>query len=116
MQACVDRYLELCQPKFPKALQTVETPFLDESKPEFDENSVNPEFDKLVEQKDDTETISTRPGALGDAAAQVLMKVLYGARMGRYDLIRPAQALASRITKWNQLCDEKLCVMHQCNS
>ena len=35
MQACVDRYLELCQPKFPKALQTVETPFLDESKPEF---------------------------------------------------------------------------------
>ena len=28
--------------------------------------------------------------------------------MGRYDLIRPVQALASRITKWNRLCDKKL--------
>ena len=36
------------------------------------------------------------------------MKVLYGARMGRYDLIRPVQALASRVTKWNHLCDRKL--------
>ena len=36
------------------------------------------------------------------------MKILYGARTGRYDLIRPAQALASRITKWNHLCDRKL--------
>ena len=108
MQACVERYLELCQSKFPKALQTVETPFLDESKPEFDENPVNPEFDRLVDQKGDIEVISANPGVLGDAAAQVLMKILYGARMGRYDLIRPVQALASRITKWNQLCDKKL--------
>ena len=38
----------------------------------------------------------------------ILMKILYGARMGRYDLIRPAQALASRITKWNRLCNKKL--------
>ena len=36
------------------------------------------------------------------------MKILYGARMGRYDLVRPVQALASRITKWNHLCDRKL--------
>ena len=78
------RYLELCQPKFPKALQTVETPFLDESKPEFDENPVNPAFDKLFNQKDDVETISAWPGGLEDAAAQVLMNV---------------QALASRVTK-----------------
>ena len=35
------------------------------------------------------------------------MKILYGARMGRYDLIRPVQALASRVTKWNR-CDKKL--------
>ena len=108
MHACVERYLELCQSKFPKALQTVEAPFLDESKPEFDEIPVNPEFDKLVDQRDDIEVISAKPGVLSDAAAQVLMKILYGARMGRYDLIRPVQALASRITKWNQLCDKKL--------
>ena len=36
------------------------------------------------------------------------MKVLYRARMSRYDLIRPVQALASRVTKWNHLCDRKL--------
>ena len=36
---------------------------------------------------------------LGNDAAAVLMKVLYGARMGRCDLIRPVQALASRVTK-----------------
>ena len=45
---------------------------------------------------------------LGDCAAAVLMKILYGARMGRYDLIRPVQALASLITKWDGLCDKKL--------
>ena len=108
MQACVDRYIELCQGKYPKKLQKVETPFLDESKPEFDENSVNPEFDKLFNQAMDMETINAQPGCLGDDAAAVLMKVLYGARMGRYDLIRPVQALASRVTKWNHLCDRKL--------
>ena len=36
------------------------------------------------------------------------MKILYGARMGRYDLIRPVQALARLIAKWNHLCDRKL--------
>ena len=53
------------------------------------------------------ETINAQPGCLGNDAAAVLMKVLYGARMGRYDLIRPVQALASRVTKWNHLCDRK---------
>ena len=108
MQACVDRYIELCQGKYPKKLQKVDTPFLDESKPEFDENPVNPEFDKLFNQAMDVETINAQPGCLGNDAAAVLMKILYGARMGRYDLIRPVQALASRITKWNHLCDRKL--------
>ena len=81
-----------------------ETPFLDESKPEFDENPINPE----VPSPCPTDVIAEQPGVLGDAAAAVLMKILYGARMGRYDLIRPVQALASRITKWNRLCDKKL--------
>ena len=38
MEACVDRYKELCMPKYPRPVQKAETPFLDESKPEFDEN------------------------------------------------------------------------------
>ena len=60
MQACVDGYIELCQGKYPKKLQKVETPFLDESKPEFDENSVNPEFDKLFNQAMDMETVKCK--------------------------------------------------------
>ena len=93
----------LCQGKYPKKLQKVETPFLDESKPEFDENPVNPELDKLFNQAMDVETLNAQPGCLGNDAAAVLMKVLYGARMGS-----PVQALASRVTKWNHLCDRKL--------
>ena len=110
MEACVDRYKELCLPKYPRPLVKAETPFLDESKPEFDENPINPEVDQLFGQPSPcpTDVIAEQPGVLGDAAAAVLMKILYGARMGRYDLIRPAQALASRITKWNRLCDKKL--------
>ena len=110
MEACVDRYKELCLPKYPRPLVKAETPFLDESKPEFDENPINPEVDQLFGQPSPcpTDVIAEQPGVLGDAAAAVLMKILYGARMGRYDLIRPVQALASRITKWNRLCDKKL--------
>ena len=110
MEACVDRYKEPCLPKYPRPLVKAETPFLDESKPEFDENPINPEVDQLFGQPSPcpTDVIAEQPGVLGDAAAAVLMKILYGARMGRYDLIRPVQALASRITKWNRLCDKKL--------
>ena len=92
MQACVDRYIELCQGKYPKKLQKVETPFLDKSKPEVDENSVNFELNQAM----DVETLNAQPRYLANDAAAVLMKVLYGARMGKYDLIRHAQALASR--------------------
>ena len=43
----------------------------------------------------------------GDASI-ILMKVLYAARMARYDLLKPIGALASNVTKWDQLCDKKL--------
>ena len=36
------------------------------------------------------------------------MKILYAAKMGRYDLIRPVTALATRVTKCSSLCDKKL--------
>ena len=47
-------------------------------------------------------------GELADDASKVLMKVLYGARMARYDLLRAVCALACRITKWDRICDKKL--------
>jgi hypothetical protein len=46
-----------------------------------------------------------KPGLLGPIAAQVLMKILYGARMARYDLLRAVCHLASCVTKWNRQCD-----------
>jgi hypothetical protein len=36
------------------------------------------------------------------------MKILYGARLARFDLLRPIAALATKITKWNSNCDRML--------
>jgi hypothetical protein len=82
LEQCVERYLELSKTPRTK-LRVVETPFIDEGKPECDEN----------------ETPDASKGTLGDIASAVLMKVLYAGRMGRFDLLRPVNALASKITK-----------------
>jgi hypothetical protein len=50
----------------------------------------------------------TEKGQLADVSARILMKLLYGARMARYDLLRAAGALASIITKWDKWQDKKL--------
>ena len=36
------------------------------------------------------------------------MSVLYAARIARYDLFKPIQFLAKRITKWDKRCDHRL--------
>ena len=36
------------------------------------------------------------------------MQILYGARLARFDLLRPIAALASKITKWDSVCDRML--------
>ena len=51
---------------------------------------------------------TTEPGVLSDIAAKVLMKVLYGARMARFDLLRAVCSLACSVTKWDKDCDRKL--------
>ena len=38
----------------------------------------------------------------------VLMKIMYGARFARPDLLRAVCALARRITEWDQDCDKRL--------
>ncbi|CAE7488465.1 unnamed protein product [Symbiodinium sp. CCMP2592] len=107
MEQCVSRYVELCGPKYKATLRSADTPFLDESRPEFDVNPDRPAVNRLLGHPTDT-PVPPGKGVLGDCAAAVLMKILYGARMGRYNLIRPVQALASLITKWDGLCDTKL--------
>ena len=47
-------------------------------------------------------------GALQAHAASVLMKVLYAARLARFDLLKAIAALASKIDKWDCACDKRL--------
>ena len=55
-------------------------------------------------------------GVLADIASSILMKVLYGARMARFDLLRAVCALACCVTRWDSDCDRKLhrlmCYIH----
>ena len=69
-------------------LKPARTPFLDESK---------------VENSSDN-----KEGLLAPIACKVLMEILYGARLARFDLLRPIAALASKVTKWDPVCDSML--------
>jgi hypothetical protein len=85
MQSCVDRYCELA----PGAkLKTVETPFIDiASFPDIDFET---------------------PGHLAGCASSILMKVLWGARMMRWDLLKATSYLARHVSKWTAACDRML--------
>ena len=76
--SCMDRHVELAG-KSGAILRKVETPFIDETKSSTEQGSGG--------------------GVLQPIASKVLMKVLYAARMCRYDLIRATCALASKVTK-----------------
>ena len=43
-------------------------------------------------------------------AAKILMKILYAARMARFDFLRAVCGLAQFITRWDDECDRKLYV------
>ena len=45
---------------------------------------------------------------LGERAMRILMKLLYAARLARYDLQRAINALGSYVHKWNQECEDDL--------
>ena len=47
-------------------------------------------------------------GQLQPVAAKILMKILYGARLARFDLLRAVCQLATCITKWDVNCDRRL--------
>ena len=47
-------------------------------------------------------------GKLVPIASRVLMKLLFAARVARYDLLRAVQGLACRVTKWSMDCDKAL--------
>ena len=71
------------------SLRCAATPFLDE--------------DRVVEADDAVNT-----GALQPIASSVLMRVLCGARMARFDLLKAVANLAKNVTKWNANCGKRL--------
>ena len=83
LQQCVDLYKDIAGEKG-KRLKGADTPFLSVS-------------------VDDMAAVAEGPtrGELAPIASRVLMKILYAARMARYDLLRATCFLAARIAKWN---------------
>ena len=82
LQQCVEKYGALAGIE-EKKLKVAPTPFLDDS----------------------SSSESEEKGQLSSVAAKVLMKLLYAARMCRYDLLRAICSLAQMITKWSKSCD-----------
>ena len=60
---------------------------------------------ELMTASRDAESVS---GELADHAASILMKILYGARMGRWDLLKAVASLATHLTRWTTVCDKAL--------
>ena len=89
LKSCVDRYVALAG-KNAQSLRKVATPF-------HEERIARP----TVEGEE-------KPGVLAPIAMRVLMKVLFAARMARFDLLRAVQGLAARVTKWSTDCDKAL--------
>ena len=56
----------------------------------------------------DEEIKKRAAGTLKPHAASILMKILYMARMARYDLLKATCKLATHITRWDALCDKRL--------
>ena len=86
LESCVEAYCQLAKVD-PSTLGKVSTPFTEAgiARPTLDEHE--------------------KPGRLQPIASKVLMKILFAARMARFDLLRATQSLASRVTKWSVECD-----------
>ena len=89
LESCVEAYCTLAKVD-KSSLKRVSTPFIDLK------------IAKPVESEKEP------VGRLQPIASKVLMKILFAARMARYDLLRATQALASRVTKWSRECDDAL--------
>jgi hypothetical protein len=92
MRSCVDKYLEVTETD-EKSLKRAETPFL--AMPGGGDTPPDPEGAEEL-------------GELTYGASSILMKLLYGARLARWDLLRAIGILSSRVTKWSKACDKSL--------
>ena len=87
LEQCVDVYLDLAE-RDEHSLRFAPTPSLDDG----------------AFTEDDLEAT----GTLGRHAAKILMKILYAARMCRFDLLFAVCSLARCITRWSKACDKRL--------
>ena len=129
MTNCVNRYIELAGGVIPACLTTVDTPgFPKVEKPEAwfhypkelrDATAIYKKYNPgwsmskaewLGAVRPDETNIrkEAKPGELGKIASRILMKILYGARMARYDLLKVTTSLAQRVTTWDRQCDMEL--------
>ena len=92
MKSCVTAYKDICGDPNLK-LRKVDTPFLT-----FQGGGDSPA--PLVEGE--------MAGELAPAASSILMKILYGARAARWDILKAVQILSTRITMWSRECDKAL--------
>ena len=94
LKSCVARYQELAGPKGANLRKAI-TPYVDEAM-DYDVHA--------------TPAGGQPPpsGELGAIASKVLMKVLYAARIARFDLLWLVGFLARRVTKWDTYCDRAL--------
>ena len=63
---------------------------------------------KVLEDGTGEDCQEAHPGKMTKIASRVLMKLLYGARMARFDLLRTIGSLASRIHTWSEGRDRRL--------
>ena len=105
MRSCVDRYVELAGVER-SSLKKICTPFLAEPREPSPAHDPMKSGDDLNSPAiEPTGGIDAQRGRLQPIAARVLIKVLYGARVARYDLLGAVNGLA---TEWTLRCDMRL--------
>ena len=106
LRACVDRYKDLAKVTTLRAVSTPFTGLTTTSDIKRDATAMP------ATQPDDGDANgiapAPKPGKLQPIAARVLMKLLYAARMARYDLLKAVNTLACFIHKWDLQCDVAL--------
>ena len=94
-QQCIDVYCEHAQTDRSK-LRKAQTPSVD---------------DHALTEED-----RASPGILEKDAAKIIMKMLYGARLVRYELLWPICSIARMVSKWSRAEDKRLyrliCYLH----
>ena len=106
LRQCVAKYRELAD--FAGEFPPAPTPFLTASAEHGPARVPSESVSGVTPGADDGGGTDESRGELAAVAAKVIMKVLYAARMARYDLLRAVQGLARYMTKWTRKNDAEL--------